>query len=70
MVIPLVLSEGMFGPEKWSFMFFVLVLSQTASRPGDLSADIARVGDVVGDMIGFNVLLNVWSLIFFSTHVA
>ena len=51
-------------------MFFMLVLSQTVSRPGDLSADITRVGDVVGDMIGFNVLLNVWSLIFFSTHVA
>ena len=56
MVIPLVLSEGMFGPEKWSFMFFVLVLSQTASRPGDLSADIARVG-CVGNVVGFNVSL-------------
>ena len=51
-------------------MLFDFVLSQSSSRTGDLSADIARVGNVAGDVINFNVLLNCRSLIFFSTNIA
>ena len=60
----LVLLKHKFG------MLFDFMLSQSFSRPGDLSADIARVGDVAGDVINFNVLLNCRALIFFSTNIA
>ena len=38
------------------------------SRPGDLSADIARVGGV-GNVVGFNVSLYIWPLALFSTFI-
>ena len=56
---------------KYKFrMLFDFMLSQSSSRPGDLSADITRVGDVAGDVINFNMLLNCRPLIFFSTNIA
>ena len=51
-------------------MLFDFMLSQSSSRPGDLPADITRVGDVAADVINFNVLLNCRPLIFFSTNIA
>ena len=40
------------------------------SRPGNLSADIAGVGDVAFDVIGLNVRFYICRVAFLSTHIA
>ena len=45
-------------------------LSQSVPLPGDLSTDVAGVGDIAGNMVGFNVSLYVCQVAFFSTQSA
>ena len=53
-----------------SVIMQVGIFSQSTSLPGDLSTDVARVGDVAGNMVGFNVSLYICQLAFFSTQSA
>ena len=50
-------------------MFVTLVYSESTLGPRDLSTDIAGGGDVIGQVISFNVSLYILPTPFFSTNV-
>ena len=51
-------------------MLFAIVHSQRMLGPEDLSADITGVGDIAGDVIGFNVCHYISPPPFLSTYFA
>ena len=50
-------------------MVSIFVHSQAISRPGDLPTDIAGVGDVTDNVLGFNVSLYIFPSTLFSTLI-
>ena len=56
-------------PGKLSFaMFFRFMFSQAISRTGDLSTDVTGMRDLTGNVVCFNVSLNICSVTFLSTY--